>query len=74
MMAAAAFVWAGAIAGFGVTRSLPTALVLLVIAGGALLILGVFRMAILQGAAADHTRGRIQGMDLAIAAGGPPGP
>jgi hypothetical protein len=39
MMAAAACVWGGAIAGFGVTRSLPTALVLLVIAGGALLIL-----------------------------------
>jgi hypothetical protein len=71
MMAAAAFVWAGAIAVFGVTRSLPAALVLLAIAGGALVILGVFRKTILQAAAADHMRGRMQGMDLVIAAGGP---
>jgi MFS family permease len=71
MMAAAACVWAGAIAGFGVTRSLPAALALLVIAGGALLILGVFRKTILQAAAADHMRGRMQGMDLVVAAGGP---
>jgi hypothetical protein len=71
MMAAAACVWAGAITGFGVTRSLPAALALLVIAGGALLILGVFRKTILQAAAADHVRGRMQGMDLAVAAGGP---
>jgi hypothetical protein len=71
MMAAAACVWGGAIAGFGVTRSLPAALTLLVIAGGALVILGVFRKTILQAATADHMRGRMQGMDLAIAAGGP---
>jgi hypothetical protein len=71
MMAAAALVWAGAIAVFGVTRSLPAALVLLAIAGGALVILGVFRKTILQAAAADHMRGRMQGMDLVIAAGGP---
>ena len=71
MMAAAACVWAGAIAGFGATRSLPVALALLVIAGGALLVLGVFRKTILQAAAADHMRGRMQGMDLAVAAGGP---
>ena len=71
MMAAAACVWAGAIAGFGVTRSLPAALALLVIAGGALLILGVFRKTILQAAAADQMRGRMQGMDLVVAAGGP---
>jgi hypothetical protein len=64
-------VWAGAIAAFGVTRWLPAALALLVIAGGALVILGVFRKTILQAAAADHMRGRMQGMDLAVAAGGP---
>jgi MFS family permease len=34
-------------------------------------ILGVFRKTILQAAAADHMRGRMQGMDLAVAAGGP---
>jgi len=71
MMATAACVWAGAIAGFGVTGSLPAALALLFIAGGALVILGVFRKTILQAAAADHMRGRMQGMDLAVAAGGP---
>jgi hypothetical protein len=71
MMAAAACVWAVAIAGFGVTRSLPAALALLVVAGGALLILGVFRKTILQAAVADHMRGRMQGMDLVVASGGP---
>jgi hypothetical protein len=71
MMTAAGCVWAGAIAGFGVTRSLPAALALLVIAGGALGVLGVFRKTILQAAAADHMRGRMQGMDLAVGAGGP---
>jgi hypothetical protein len=54
-----------------VTRSLPAALGLLVIAGGALVILGIFRKTILQAAAADHMRGRMQGMDLAVGAGGP---
>jgi hypothetical protein len=71
MMAAAACVWAGAITGFGVTRSLPMGLAMLATAGGALVILGVFRKTILQAAAADHMRGRMQGMDLAVAAGGP---
>ena len=71
MMAAAGFVWAAAIAGFGGTRSLWVSLALLVIAGGTLVILGVFRKTILQDAAADHMRGRMQGMDLAVAAGGP---
>lgn len=71
MMAAAGCVWAGAIAGFGVTWSLPAALALLVTAGGALVVLGIFRKTILQAAAADHMRGRMQGMDLAVAAGGP---
>jgi hypothetical protein len=71
MMVTAALVWAGAIAGFGVTRSIPAALALLVIAGGALVILGVFRKTILQAAATDQMRGRMQGMDLVVAAGGP---
>ncbi|HEY2268398.1 MAG TPA: MFS transporter [Streptosporangiaceae bacterium] len=52
VMMAAACMWAAAIAGFGMTRWLPPALVL-VIAGGALVILGVFRKTILQAAAAD---------------------
>jgi hypothetical protein len=71
MMAAAACVWAGAIAGFGVVKSLSAALALLAIAGGALVILGVFRKTILQVATVDHMRGRMQGMDLVVAAGGP---
>ena len=71
MMAGAACVWGAAIAGFGATRSLPAALCLLAIAGAALVILGAFRKTILQSAAADHMRGRMQGMDLAVAAGGP---
>jgi hypothetical protein len=71
MMMAAAFVWAVALAGFGLTRSLPAALALLAVAGGALVILGVFRKTILQAAATDRMRGRMQGMDLVVAAGGP---
>lgn len=71
MMAGSAFAWAAAIAGFGVAGSLPAALVLLAVAGAALVILGVFRKLILQAAAVDEMRGRLQGVDLAVAAGGP---
>lgn len=71
MMAGSAFAWAAAIAGFGVAGSLPGALVLLAVAGAALMVLGVFRKLILQAAAVDDMRGRLQGIDLAVAAGGP---
>ena len=71
MMAGSAAVWAAAIAGFGVARSLPAALTLLAVAGAALVVLGVFRKLILQSAAVDEMRGRLQGIDLAVAAGGP---
>ena len=54
-----------------VAGALPAALVLLAVAGAALVVLGVFRKLILQAVAVDEMRGRLQGIDLAVAAGGP---
>ncbi|MBO4259317.1 MFS transporter [Streptomyces griseorubiginosus] len=64
-------VWGAAVAGFGFSRSLLTASVWLVLAGGALLTLSVFRQTVLQTAAPDDMRGRLQGIDTVLAAGGP---
>ncbi|MFE9424853.1 MFS transporter [Kitasatospora sp. NPDC006697] len=70
-LAAAVCLWGAAIAGFGLTRSPAPALALLALAGGALVALGVFRKTLLQTAATDDLRGRLQGADTVIAAGGP---
>jgi hypothetical protein len=43
----------------------------LVVAGAALLTLGVFRKSVMQSAVPDGMRGRLQGVDTVIAAGGP---
>ncbi|MGW7202458.1 MFS transporter [Streptomyces sp. NPDC054837] len=64
-------VWGLAVAGFGVTGSLIAAAGWLTLAGGALLVLGVFRRTILQTAVPDGMRGRLQGIDTMVAAGGP---
>ncbi|WP_329561831.1 MFS transporter [Kitasatospora sp. NBC_01266] len=63
--------WGLAIAGFGLARSLWSAAVLLALGGAAIVVLSVFRKTILQGAATDAMRGRLQGADTVIAAGGP---
>jgi hypothetical protein len=70
-VATAVCVWGLAIAGFGLAHSLASAACLLALAGGALIVLGVFRKAILQTAATDGLRGRLQGADTVVAAGGP---
>ncbi|MFD3840226.1 MFS transporter [Streptomyces sp. NPDC058642] len=64
-------VWGLAVAGFGVTGSLVAAAGWLALAGGALLVLGVFRRTVLQRAVPDGMRGRLQGIDTVVAAGGP---
>jgi MFS family permease len=68
---AAVCVWGSAIVGFGLARSLPSAVVSLVLAGGALIVLSAFRKAILQTVTTDGLRGRLQGADTVVAAGGP---
>lgn len=63
--------WGLAVAGFGLARSLIPAAGWLLLAGGALLALGVFRRTVLQTAVPDGMRGRLQGIDTVVAAGGP---
>ncbi|MFJ9833534.1 MFS transporter [Streptomyces sp. NPDC101169] len=63
--------WGGAIAGFGLARSLAAASGLLVLAGAALTVLSAYRKSALQTVVTDELRGRLQGADTVIAAGGP---
>jgi predicted MFS family arabinose efflux permease len=67
----AVIVWGLAIAGFGVARWLPLALVLLAIAGWADVLSAVFRNTIIQFAGPDGMRGRLMGVQVAVVAGGP---
>jgi MFS family permease len=64
-------VWGLAITGFGLVRWLPAALVLLAVAGWADVISAVFRNTIIQLSAPDELRGRLQGVQMAVVAGGP---
>lgn len=64
-------VWGGAIAVFGLVRSLPVALVLLAVAGGADSVSAIFRSTILQAATPDDYRGRLQGIFTVVVVGGP---
>lgn len=70
-LAVAVCVWGAAVAGFGLARSIASAVVLLVLAGAALVALSVFRKSVLQTVVTDDVRGRLQGADTVIAAGGP---
>jgi MFS family permease len=63
--------WGVCIVGFGLTRHLWLALVLLAGAGAADMISAVFRSAILQSAAPDAMRGRLGGVFIVVVAGGP---
>jgi MFS transporter, ENTS family, enterobactin (siderophore) exporter len=62
---AAGLVWGGAILGFGLTRSLPLALVFLAVAGGGDMISEILRNALLQIYAPDRLRGRLSSLYLA---------
>jgi ENTS family enterobactin (siderophore) exporter len=62
---AAGIVWGGAIVGFGLTRSLPVALVFLALAGMGDMISEILRNALLQIYAPDRLRGRLSSLYLA---------
>jgi MFS family permease len=73
-------VWGAAMAGFGVavgladlgrTPLLVLALLMLVIGGAADMASAAFRMSMLQSAADDALRGRLQGVFVVVVAGGP---
>lgn len=63
--------WGVAVAGFGLTHSLWLAVVFLVLAGAADMISAIYRQSILQVAATDEMRGRMQGAFTVVVAGGP---
>lgn len=76
----AILVWGFAMAGFGVAVGLAehgvhlmlgVALVMLVIGGAADMVSAAFRTSMLQSAADDAVRGRLQGIFLVVVAGGP---
>jgi MFS family permease len=60
----AAAVWGLAIAGFGLARDIGTALALLVLAGAADMVSGLFRSTIWNQTIPDHLRGRLAGIEL----------
>ncbi|HET8615869.1 MAG TPA: MFS transporter [Actinomycetales bacterium] len=70
-VAVAVIAWGLAIAAFGLTSSLWLAVVFLAIGGAADLVSMVFRNAMLQTAATDEMRGRMQGVYFVVVAGGP---
>jgi MFS family permease len=63
--------WGVAIAGFGLSHSLLWAALFLGLAGAADMVSMVFRGSILQSAATDEMRGRMQGVFTVVVAGGP---
>jgi MFS family permease len=68
---AAVCAWGVAIAGFGMSHWLWLAVVFLALAGAADMVSMVFRGAMLQAAATDEMRGRMQGVFTVVVAGGP---
>jgi MFS transporter, ENTS family, enterobactin (siderophore) exporter len=62
---AAGIVWGAAIVGFGLTRSLPAALLFLALAGGGDMISEILRNALLQIYAPERLRGRLSSLYLA---------
>ncbi len=63
--------WGLSIALFGLTSSLPLALVLLAFAGAADVVSAVFRNSILQLTVPDRLRGRLSATHIAVVTGGP---
>ena len=64
-------VWGVAIIGFGLSPSLVLAVLCLAVAGASDMISAVLRTSMLQTAAPDDMRGRMQGVFLVVVAGGP---
>jgi MFS family permease len=67
----AVVLWGLAVAASGLARSLPVAVLLLMVAGAADLVSAVYRQTILQTYAPDELRGRLQGVFIVVVAGGP---
>lgn len=67
----AAACWGAAIVGFGLSPSLPVALLCLAVAGGADTVSGLFRSAIWNGTIPDALRGRLAGIELLSYSTGP---
>ncbi|AVT34601.1 MFS transporter [Plantactinospora sp. BC1] len=63
--------WGLAIAAAGLARQLWLAVLLLAVAGAADLVSAVFRQSMLQVYAPDRLRGRLQGVNITVVAGGP---
>ncbi len=63
--------WGAAIVGFGLSTSIWVAMFFLAIAGVADMVSMVFRGTILQAAATDEMRGRMQGVHTVVVTGGP---
>lgn len=64
-------VWGAAIAGFGFSRVLWLAILMLAIAGAADTVNGVFRTTILLVSTPDALQGRVSGVGFVVGAGGP---
>ncbi|MGY1846503.1 MFS transporter [Blastococcus sp. SYSU DS1021] len=64
-------VWGGAVIGFGLAPSLWLAVLFLAVAGAGDMVSAVLRSSMLQLAAPDEMRGRMQGVFLVVVAGGP---
>jgi MFS family permease len=63
--------WGAAVVGFGLSDALWLAVVFLVLGGGADLVSMIYRGSMLQAAATDEMRGRMQGVFTVVVAGGP---
>ena len=68
---AAVVCWGLAITGFGLSTVTWVALAFLAAAGAADMVSGIFRDAILKTSTPDEMRGRLEGVSLAVVAGGP---
>jgi hypothetical protein len=64
-------VWGGAIIGFGFSGTVWLAVAMLAVAGAGDMVSGIFRASILQAAVEDRYRGRLDGIGMAVWAGGP---
>ncbi len=64
-------VWGTAVAVAGLVRAPVPVLLLLVVAGAADMISGVFRSAVAADVTPDELRGRVSGVEIAVYAGGP---
>jgi hypothetical protein len=65
-------IWGVAIACFGLTRSLPLALVMLAVAGAADTLTVTFRASIVQALTPDEFRGRVSSVEYIVGTGGAP--